>query len=240
MPVPMKIAKAELHELDASFSQEINPEKWVKVQFNPETLTVKFSNNIVAPGGGGDQNGTPSLQYVGSGSTSLSLQVWFDLTVPLAAGEQAVSDVRTYTEKMVYFMTPTQKQLAQDTTGFIPPAVRFLWGSFQFDGMMTSLDESLEYFSHEGIPLRASITMSISQQKIQQVTFRATNVAGGVASVGTSALTLIKSGDTLQGIADTFGGHWPTIAAANGIENPRLPPVGKLIHSASSLFKKLF
>jgi contractile injection system tube protein len=237
MPDVMKIAKAELRELDASFTQEINKDKWVTVQFNPETLKVNFSNNIVKPAGGGDQTGTPSLQYVGEGSTSLSVQLWFDLTVPLAAGEQAVSDVRQYTEKVVYFITPTQKQMAGNTTGYIPPAVRFLWGSFQFDGVMDSLNESLEFFSNEGIPLRASISISLSQQKIQQVTFRSTGVAGGVSSAGTSATTLIKSGDTIQGIVDSVGGseNWQPTALANGIENPRLPPIGRLIH-VSKLF----
>ena len=36
---------------------------------------------------------------------------------------------------------------------------------------MESLEESLEFFSTDGIPLRASMTMNLSQQKIDQYKF---------------------------------------------------------------------
>jgi hypothetical protein len=236
MPDATKVAKAELREIEikADITNEINEDKNVKVQFNPETLKVSFKNTVVAPAGGGDQNGTPSLQYVGSGSTSLTLQLWFDLTVPQSDTANQVSDVRKYTEKVAYFITPAQKQ-ENNATIYIPPAVRFLWGSFQFDGIMTSLEESLEFFSSEGIPLRASITVTISQQKIQQVAFHDTNLAGGMPSVGSSPLTLVTAGATVQGIADKLGVNWRDLASANGISNPRKPTLGQLIHVAKGI-----
>ena len=83
MPAPVKLAKAELRQLDAEFRNEINKENWMKVQFNPESLKVSFANQISAPSGGGDQKGTPRMQFVGAGTTKLALQLWFDINAEM-------------------------------------------------------------------------------------------------------------------------------------------------------------
>ena len=140
-----KPEKAELREMDADFKNEKNKEKWTKVQFNPETLKVSFANQLVSPDGGGDKTGPAPRQFVGAGTTKLSLQIWFDITVPQPDGLPVVDDVRKLTQRVAYFITPRQDPPGSNT--FFPPAVRFLWGSFQFDGLMDSLKESLEFFS---------------------------------------------------------------------------------------------
>src|SRR5574337_925327 len=117
MPDSLKLEKAELQELDAKFEEPINLDKSVKVQFNPESLKVSFANQIQTPAGPGDQKGTPSRQFVGAGTTKLSLQLWFDVT----AGDQTVNDVRKLTQKVAYFITPRA-----EGGKFLPPAVRFL------------------------------------------------------------------------------------------------------------------
>jgi len=119
---------------------------------------------------------------------------------------------------------------------FVPPAVRFIWGSFQFDGLMDALEETLEFFSPEGKPLRASCGVSLSQQKIQ-FAFRDTGSgaggsgAGGASTPGTQPLAQAPAGSTVQGLADGAGqgDNWQGIAAANGIENPRLMAPGALL-----------
>ncbi len=235
MADPAHLAKAELHEMKADFSDEEPNGQKVKVQFNPETLKVSFANQVVAPSGGGDQKGTPSMQFVGAGSTKLSVQLWFDVNAPQAEGETQEDDVRKLTQKVVFFITP--KQDKKDKNKFTPPAVRFLWGSFQFDGIMDSLEESIEFFSNEGKPLRASVTFGLSQQKIQEFVFRPTETppggegAGGEAA-GTTPLTPAPAGSTLQGLAANvgLGANWQAIASANGIENPRLLQPGQLIN----------
>ena len=75
-----------------------------------------------------------------------------------------MDDVRKLTQKVAYFITPQKRRRIRSK--LVPPGVRFLWGSFQFDGIMESLEESLEFFSPEGKPLRASIDAHLSQQKI--------------------------------------------------------------------------
>src|SRR5438046_224354 len=170
MPESIKLAKAQLKELDANFQNEINSDAWVTVQFNPESLKVSFTNQIVTPPGAGDQNGSPSRQFVGAGTTKLSLQLWFDVNSSpdeeKTTTAEKYTDVRKMTERVAYYITPKQ-----EGGKFIPPAVRFVWGTFQFDGLVESLEESLEFFSNEGIPLRAGVTLSISQQKITKFVF---------------------------------------------------------------------
>lgn len=226
MPEPPKLEKAELRQLDADFKNEINAENNTKVQFNPESLKVSFANQIQTPSGAGDQKGTPARQFVGAGTTKLSLQLWFDVTV-MPEGPDKVDDVRKLTQKVAFFITPQE-----EGDKFIPPAVRFLWGSFQFDGIMESLEESLEFFSSEGKPLRANMTLNLSQQKITKFTFRPTaGKPGGASQPGTQPLTQAPAGSNLQGLADSQGkgNNWQSIAEANGIENPRMLEPGQLI-----------
>jgi hypothetical protein len=100
MPDSQKLEKAELHELDADFKNEINPDKNCKVQFNPESLKVSFANQVATPSGAGDQKGTPARQFVGAGTTKLALTLWFDVSQPVPEGEEKVNDVRKLTGKV--------------------------------------------------------------------------------------------------------------------------------------------
>ncbi|HSL55543.1 MAG TPA: hypothetical protein VK868_14165 [Pyrinomonadaceae bacterium] len=226
MPDSQKLEKAELRELDAEFKNEINTEKKCQVQFNPETLKVSFANQVATPSGAGDQQGTPARQFVGAGTTKLSLQLWFDVTAPMPPEQTKEQDVRKLTAKVAYFITPKP-----EGDKFVPPAVRFIWGSFQFDGIMESMEESLEFFSSDGRPLRASITINLTQQKITEFTFRATAGPGATPSPGTRPLTPAPQGKSVQNMADSQGkgDNWQAIASANGIENPRLLQPGQLV-----------
>ena len=235
MPQPANLTKAEIREISWDSSQqaqEINSDKTVKVQFNPETLKVNFSNQK----SGGDQRGGSAVQFVGAGTTKLALELWFDVTAPLPEAEEDVDDVRRLTQKVAYFITP--KQVEGENDKWIPPGVRFIWGTFLFDGVLDSLDENLEYFSEEGKPLRASISISLSRQEIQ---FEFGNQqAPGLSSegmAGTTPMQQAKAGDTVQDMAGRAGkaGDWKSIAAANGIENPRKLAAGALVNLSAGV-----
>jgi len=231
------LARAELHELKADFSAELSGGKNVKVQFNPETLKVSFANQLVQPSSGGDQRGTPARQFVGAGTTKLALQLWFDVTA-LPPDQQAVKDVRKLTQDVAYFITPKEDSGGR-AKKYVPPAVRFLWGSFQFDGMLDSMEESLEFFSPDGRPLRASVSLALSQQKITAYSFRDLAAAGGPGGAGggtpttpgTKPLTPAAQGASVQSLAERqgVGADWQAIARANGIENPRILTPGRLV-----------
>jgi hypothetical protein len=229
-----ELAKAKLIELDDKLEQpKPKPDgKTVDVQFNPESLKVSYANQIAnrAQGGSGDQSTGPAgRQFVGTGTTKMSLQLWFDASTPGKDGSH-VDDVRRLTGEVTYFMTPQPYQ-GNDSTK-LPPGVRFEWGSFKFDGIVDSLEETLEYFSRDGHPLRASISLNLSQEKILVSKFDGSGrIAGAGKPAGSQPLASIKAGDNLQSIAAASGkgGDWQRIAAANGIENPRQMQLGQLL-----------
>jgi hypothetical protein len=173
VPEQVQLAKAELRQLDANYQNEINREKWAKVQFNPETLKVSFANQLQTPSGAGDQRGTPARQFVGAGTTKLAVTLYFDVTSPLPGPEADIDDVRKLTQKVAYYITPEKTD--DNPPQYLPAAVRFLWGSFQFDGLMDSMEETLEFFSNDGKPLRANVSIALSQQKITEFVFRPTD-----------------------------------------------------------------
>lgn len=227
------IARAELREIRPDGNDGTHR---VSVQFNPETLRVQFANQIVPPrnpAAAQDQSENASTQFVGRGTTKLSVQLWFDVTA--LPSDKSAGDVRELTKDVIYFIMPQQDE--DDRNVYRPPGIRFVWGSFKFDGIVEGLDESLEFFSSDGRPLRASITMNLSQQRIEILRNKSdaaqpgAGAAAGGAAPGTRPLAQASAGSTVQGMAASrgLGGDWQEIAAANQIENPRRLEPGRLI-----------
>lgn len=247
-----QIAKAQLIELDESLKKEADNAKKVTVQFNPDSLKLAFANQIQnsnpstagsgagagAGGGSGDQaSGTSGRQFVGAGTTKLSVQLWFDANA--TADGQEVDDVRRLTQDVIYFITP--KKSKQDESRFVPPGVRFSWGSFLFDGLIDGIEENIEFFSPEGKPLRASISLSLSQQTILVANFGdSARPAGTPRGPGANPLSAASADGTLQAMASASGREWQSIAAANGIDNPRQLAAGQLIDLRAPVPRSLF
>jgi hypothetical protein len=222
----MNLKKADLQEIRWNKNQEAEEVgKPIPVQFNPESLKLAYANQNAS----GDQRGGSAIQYVGSGTTKLTFDLWFDVTSAHHSPETTPpGDVRELTKKVLHFITP-QKSGKKDK--FVPPGVRFHWGTFLFEGVMESLNESLEYFSEDGVPLRAKVSVSLSKQEIkfEQGDQQAN---GGLGSFSSGRpRQAAKEGDSVPGAADKAGrgDEWPQIASANGIENPRDVAPGTLL-----------
>ncbi len=219
------LAKAKLIEIAQNFEDEKPGGKQTDVQFNPETLKVTYANSQ-APGG--DQSAGSAGQFIGAGSTKLALQLWFDCT---AMEKDPVNDVRRLTEKVIFFMTPQQSDA--DATKLSPPGVCFQWGTFLFKGVVESLEQTLEFFSPDGKPLRASISLTLSQQKILKAEL--TGDGRVPAPPGHKPLTAAKQDDSMQKMAGKSGKKdWQSIAAANGIEDPLRMAPGALVDLTAS------
>ncbi len=220
------LAKAKLIELDQKFEKEKPDGHKTDVQFNPETLKVTYASTQ-APGG--DQSAGNAGQFIGAGSTKLALQLWFDCT---AMEKDPVDDVRRLTEKVIFFMTP-QKSDA-DATKLSPPGVCFQWGTFLFKGVVESLEQTLEFFSPDGKPLRASISLTLSQQQILKAELA--EMSPMDARPGHKPLKAAKQDDSLQKMAGSSGKKdWQSIAAANGIEDPLRMAPGALVDMNASI-----
>jgi len=233
--MPKNLLKARLEEISWDDQQQIiEGEKKIPVQFNPQSLKVALSNQKAS----GDQRGGSAIQFVGSGTTKLSFDLWFDVTNPehnqRKINEFIPDDVRLLTEEVAFFM----KAEPSDEEGkFIPPGVRFIWGRFLFEGVMDSLNEELSYFSEDGRPLRAKISVALSRQEIQFSAGRQTaNGAQSGASSG-APKQQAKDGDTVADVAGRDGkpDNWPAVAALNGIENPLQLEAGIVIDTSASV-----
>jgi hypothetical protein len=238
--------KALLVELAENLEDDLPGGKTVTVQFNPESLKLSFANQIQnnassntagtpagggKGGGGGDQaGGTQGRQFIGAGTTKLSVQLWFD------AGQAGVDDVRKLSQEVIYFIKGKKAQ--SDPSKFLPPGVRFSWGSFNFKGLIDSIEETIDYFSPEGKPLRSTLSMAMSQQTILISDFGGSPglPSGLPGAPGTTPMTPAAAGSTLQGLAASAraGVSWQAVASANGIDNPRQLAAGQLLDLSAS------
>ena len=222
------MAKAKLVEIkwDAKQQQakKVNGKNDVEVQFNPQTLKLSFANEIK----GGDQPAGNAKQFVGSGTSKLSVELLFDTT---ADG----SDVRKKTEHVAYFIKAEKDPKQKNKR--VPPGVSFEWGSFIFRGVVESMQETLDYFSEEGVPLRATISLSLSRQEIEFLFGKpgpagGSTLGSGAGSPGTVPLAPPRTGDSVQRMAGRNGNssNWKAIAAANNIDDPLRLPAGALLN----------
>ena len=214
--IPPKLVRAELRQVvfnEKNDAKVLPGGKSVEVQFNPDSLKVSLSNQVA----GSDNSKTPAIQYVGAGTSKLSFDLWFDVTNPAhnrKPGKAAPDDVRRLTKEVAFFIDP--KEDPKDSKKFIPPGVRFLWGTFLFYGIMESLNEELSYFSEDGRPLRAKLSVSLTQRKFQ---FLIEDARGGTAKNAAKASKPLSPAKGNKPLSKLAGERWPAVAADNGIEN---------------------
>ncbi|MEY2925756.1 MAG: hypothetical protein RL367_233 [Pseudomonadota bacterium] len=238
------LGRARLVELDDKLTNPL-PEgkgKDIEVQFNPDSLKVTFANQLAQPGPTDQSAGTAGVQFVGAGTTKLALTLWFDVT---AREGDPVDDVRRLTKDVIFFITPKDDGKGKKAK-HIAPGARFIWGSFIFDGMVEGVEETLEFFSPEGKPLRASISLTMSQQKI--LVSKLAGADNKPTAVGEHKFTSAKQGTSLHymvedekpGSGSGAGGSggaskspssgWQGVAAGNGIEDPLRLTAGAMIN----------
>ncbi|WP_332739592.1 CIS tube protein [Hydrogenophaga sp.] len=129
------------------------PETVVKVHFNPASLQYTVSNTL-GPAG----QGAGSRQFVSATVAKLTMDLVFDTTAENLGGEvQGGEDVRSTTDKMAQMLKPFGGENEKT-----PPRVEFSWGAYRFVGTVEQYKETLDLFSHDGVPLRAGINLTLS------------------------------------------------------------------------------
>ncbi|SMF27572.1 hypothetical protein SAMN02745866_01756 [Alteromonadaceae bacterium Bs31] len=181
----------------------------ITVDFNPESLRYVIANTL-----SDRQNPEPgqSQQYVSKSTGKLSMQLIFDTTNDGA-------DVREKTKKMASFLKPDEDE--------VPPRVEFEWGSYSFTGMFESYQETIDFFSPTGVPLRASISLTMASQ---ENLFDGGQSTSSAANADNDAEANAAPGTGTSGLASQLGSPEAgrELAAANGVENMRFPGEGKL------------
>ncbi|WP_367156132.1 hypothetical protein [Methylomonas sp. HYX-M1] len=204
----------------------------IDVQFNPVSLKVSLSNTLKENARNGNSR---SAQFVDKSSSTLSIELMFDTTYiephnssaqgagdPSASsgsggGDKTIeqgSDVRLQTKKIAEAFI---KPIAEGDKLKAPKRCLFQWGAFEFLGLVQSFDETLDFFSPEGRPLRATVSLKLSEDRYQ---FRNREVEQ--AERDTPSLSPAGAGPVPGGSGDQAG-NWRDNSLYNGIESPRLP-----------------
>ena len=123
----------------------------ITVQFNPVSLQYEVSNSL------NQQNRDATRrQIVTQSNARLSVELQFDTT-------SNGTSVRELTLPIKRLLRPDEAD-TRDTADIVPPVVRFEWGTFLFSGLIESYRETLDFFSAEGVPLRAQVSLSMTHQ----------------------------------------------------------------------------
>jgi hypothetical protein len=211
----------------------------VEVQFNPATLKVNLANTLGQPPRGGSSR---AAQYVDKSSSTLSVELIFDTTYIDRSAEDAYrdraalagrklarieagSDVRLLTRRIAErFLKP----VAEGQRMKAPSRCLFQWGAFEFLGLVQSVDETLDFFSPEGIPLRSTVALKLSEDRYQFRSIPKTPAERANPQLSATSATNqpvpdpSKNNQPVPG-ASKGPGNWRDIALYNGIESPRLP-----------------
>ncbi len=236
----LQYARAKLIPMNGD-QLETDVAKHIQVQFNPATLRVTLANTMRAENRSG--SGGPSgaaAQFVEKSESTLAVELVFDTSAPPqfdgstgAQGVEANSDVRKLTQKIAdTFMKPQEGRRNQPLA---PKKCRFQWGTFMFTGMLSAYNETLDFFAPEGIPLRATLSLTFKEDGYQfeldaSVTADKREVP---RFVPTAASTSVDRAAQNAGVDPR---QWRLLASFNSLENPRftvdggiqLPPLGGL------------
>lgn len=146
------LAKAHLQALSGDASPRVLNE--FDVQFNPATLQLKLGSSLE----GGATQGAQARQHLGRAASTLSFELHFDTADEGSDG--APRSVREKTAQIEQFVLPQGREEGQEA----PPRVKFHWGDLIITGVVESLTLDMDFFSPEGIPLRAKMGVTIKEQ----------------------------------------------------------------------------
>ena len=206
---------------------------FIPVQYNPAELSfdkgVQIAE-IAIPG-----LDAPLLQFVRGQNERLTLDLFFDTTDEgMGAGATSVT---TLTDKVYQLTKIIPNRHA-------PPVCTFIWNaSFpgdstderignqrrnSFDCLVEKVAQKFTLFSPEGVPLRATLTVSLREYKTLETQLDQLNLS----SPDRTHAHVVCRGETLSGIAAQYyrrPGEWRRIAEANNIEDPRRLTPGTLL-----------
>jgi hypothetical protein len=207
--------------------------EFIEVQFNPTELSFDKGAQIAEiaiPG-----LDSPLLQFVRGQNEKLNIDLFFD-TTESGMGAGAVS-VTTKTDR-VYEL------IKIEPAGHAPPICTFLWNSSfpgrdmsahvgnqkrtAFQCVVESIKQKFTLFSPEGVPLRATLTLSLREYKTLDEQLYQLNLS----SPDRTHSHVVQARDTLASISFNYyrkPAAWRSIADENEIEDPRRLQVGRFL-----------
>ena len=200
--------------------------------FNPKELSLSKQNSWNEGRNAGGNMG--NLQFSKGQAASLTVDLFFD-TYHSAESEGQAKDVRKeYTDKILRLMMVDpdlheEQRAGNRSNKKRPPHVTFQWGSFNFEGVITNLKQQFTLFSSEGVPMRATVNLTLQQASDPAQLPWQNPTSGGL---GGERLWTVQHGDTLSLIAYRNYGDaalWRPIADANQLTQTRTLKAGQML-----------
>lgn len=213
-------AIAQLTPLSDAQGRPIPPaeRKPLRVHFNPEKLELTITNAM-------EQNRNRRRreppQLVTESSAKLAMELLFDTT---ATG----ADVRLTTFQVAQMMQPRPGPSQRGERRGVPAIVLFEWGNFAIQGFIDSYRETLDLFAPEGVPLRATLSLSITEQEMP---FRPPAQPSQPAPGQDAAVVPANPAESLDALTERLGisrSGAQALARENGIESLRQPGVDRI------------
>lgn len=191
--------------------------------FNPAELTITKANKwnpAQAPG-----KDAPNLKFQQGNSGALAMTLTLDTTDT----GQAVTQ---HTDKLLRLMKVDAGLPGADpgTNSGRPPWCTFHWGDMHsFKAVVEKLTLKFTYFSSEGVPLRATADLSLTQYE-DEASWGPMNPTS--ITPHPHKVHHVRSGETLDRIAAAHYGRsdrWRLIAEANGVLDPLVLEPGAVL-----------
>jgi hypothetical protein len=199
--------------------------EFISAQFNPTQLSFNKGVQLAdIPIPGLD---TPLIQFVRGQNETLSIDLFFDSTEDgMGAGATSVTEYSDQIYQLVKI----------EPDAHAPPVCEFFW-NIKFPGsdispsmgnqkrnsfkcIVESVRHQYVLFSPEGVPLRATVSLSLREYKTLDEQLAQLNLN----SPDRTQVHVLQSGETLSSIAGAHyrrPGQWRLIAEANDIDDPR-------------------
>jgi hypothetical protein len=197
----------------------------IPVQFNPTQLSFNKGVQVAEiPIPGLD---SPLIQFVRGQNETLSLDLFFDST---ESGMGVTAQSVTEYSDLIYQLVKIEPD------SHAPPVCEFIW-SYRFPGadiqqelgnqkrnsfkcIVESVRHQYTLFSPVGIPLRATVSVSLREYKTLDEQLAQLNLN----SPDRTQVHILQAGETLSSIAGDHyrrPGLWRLIADANEVDDPR-------------------
>ena len=187
------------------------------VLFNPSSLKITLANSLKET----ERSRTNSAaQFVEKSSSSLAVELIFD-TTDLYSAQGVDADVRVKTGAIA---NEFMQQAHVGDKHYPPKRCMFAWGTFCFVGIMESFDETLDYFSSEGAPLRSTVSIKMTESRYQ---FRSRDAETAERETPNMSRASDSATDANANAGNDPKG-WRDTSMFNGLESPRMPSMSAL------------
>jgi len=191
----------------------------VDFMFNPTEYSISKTNRWDPKAN--KSGNVPKWEFGGGDPRQMSIELFFDSYLPRKGVSS--NDVRTKTNMLFKFMMIDKALKGTKSKMGQPPACRLVWGQdskFHFDCYILSCTVRYTMFNQNGIPIRATATLSLKEVADPDDLGGTNPTSRGEPG---RKLYVVNEGDRLDWIAYreyNDAREWRRIADANHISNP--------------------